>query len=135
MGAAPMLWLARALISAGRRPRAALGFQSATDVCLAEDLRELGVETVVATADGSEGTRGFVTDAMRNMQFDYVFACGPEPMLRAVSTGTDCPGQMSFEERMGCGFGACMGCTCKTIAGEKRICREGPVLFKEEVRW
>ena len=90
---------------------------------------------ILATADGSRGVRGFVTDAMKGLEYDYFYACGPEPMLRAVYRATKTGGQFSFEERMGCGFGACMGCSCKTITGTKRICREGPVLEKEEILW
>jgi dihydroorotate dehydrogenase electron transfer subunit len=99
------------------------------------ELRDLGAEVIVATADGSRGVRGFVTDAAANIPHSYYFACGPEPMLKAVWKALPTSGQLSFEERMGCGFGACMGCTCKTVTGYKRICRDGPVLRKEEILW
>jgi dihydroorotate dehydrogenase electron transfer subunit len=90
----------------------------------------------VTTADGSEGIRGFVTDAMSEAgEYSYFYACGPEPMLKALYRATKTSGQFSFEERMGCGFGACMGCSCRTVTGYKRICREGPVLCKEEIIW
>ena len=97
----------------------------------------MGCRVVVATADGTEGVRGFVTDAIREsgLAYDYFYACGPLPMLRALSDATKCSGQLSFEERMGCGFGACMGCSCKTLTGNKRICKEGPVMESEEIIW
>ena len=102
-----------------------------------EEFETLGCRVIVATADGSAGVRGFVTDAVRTcgVVCDYFYACGPLPMLRALSDAVPCSGQLSFEERMGCGFGACMGCSCKTKYGNKRICREGPVLTKEEIIW
>ena len=94
----------------------------------------LGCGVTVTTADGSYGTKGFVTDALPDT-YSYFYTCGPEPMLKAVYKKTKTSGQFSFEERMGCGFGACMGCSCRTITGTKRICREGPVLEKEEILW
>ena len=101
-----------------------------------DEFRALGVETLVCTADGSVGVNGFVTDGMKQAgNFTYTFACGPEPMLKAVYGQSDADGQYSFEERMGCGFGACMGCSCKTKYGSKRICKDGPVLQKEEIVW
>jgi dihydroorotate dehydrogenase electron transfer subunit len=90
---------------------------------------------LVATADGSYGVKGFVTNAMEGLEYTHFYTCGPEPMLKAVSKATVTSGQLSFEERMGCGFGACMGCSCKTLTGNKRICKEGPVMKKEEIIW
>ena len=97
--------------------------------------KALGAEVTVTTVDGSYGVKGFVTDALQNMEYSYFYTCGPEPMLKAVYKASKTSGQMSFEKRMGCGFGACMGCSCKTITGYKRICKEGPVMRKEEILW
>ena len=133
-GVPPMYYLARKLISEGKKPRAILGFGSADEVFYKEKFEALGVPTTVTTVDGTEGVKGFVTDAMTG-DYTYFFTCGPEPMLKAVYNKSATSGQFSFEERMGCGFGACMGCTCKTKYGNKRICRDGPVLVKEEIIW
>ena len=133
-GVPPMYFLAKRLKAVGREVTAILGFQYKTDVFYEEKFKALDVETIVTTADGSYGVPGFVTDAM-NMPHDDVCACGPLPMLKAVYHRSDAGGQYSFEERMGCGFGACMGCTVKTKSGNKRICKEGPVLRKEEILW
>ena len=137
VGVPPMYYLAKCLIKEGKTPCIVLGFNTEKDCFYAEQFRALGCETAIATADGSVGVKGFVTDAIRQSAFDYDYfcACGPEPMLRAVADCCDCSGQLSFEERMACGFGACMGCSCKTKYGNKRICKDGPVLFKEEVIW
>ncbi len=137
VGAPPLYRLARELLAAGKTPQVILGFNTAADVFLVPEFEALGVPVTVATADGSAGVRGFVTDAIREAapDYDYVYTCGPEPMLRALYGATDTSGQYSFEARMGCGFGACMGCSCKTKYGYKRICRDGPVLFKEEIVW
>lgn len=136
-GAAPLIGLCRRLCEAGSAPRAVLGFRTADEIFGREALKALGVETLIATEDGSEGAKGFVTGLIGNPGSTCFFACGPEAMLRAVDETMDgsIPGQMSFEERMGCGFGACMGCSCRTKYGSKRICREGPVLRREEVIW
>ena len=135
-GTPPMYLLARRLLEAGREPKVILGFNSAGEVFMEEDFAALGIPVFVTTADGSRGIRGFVTDALPKAgNYDYTFACGPEPMLRAVYERAGTGGQFSFEERMGCGFGACMGCSCKTKYGYKRVCREGPVLEKEEIIW
>ena len=115
--------------------RVILGFNTRTEVFYEEEFRALGARVIVATADGSYGVRGFVTNAMEGLDYTYFYTCGPEPMLRAVHTASKASGQMSFEERMGCGFGACMGCSCKTLTGYKRICKEGPVMKKEEILW
>ena len=134
-GVPPMYLLAKKLIEAGKHPTVILGFNTAAEIFLRREFEALGIPVIVATADGSEGVKGFVTDAAAKAEYDYTFACGPEPMLRAVYDMTDRPGQFSFERRMGCGFGACMGCSCRTVTGCKRICVEGPVLFREEIIW
>ena len=133
-GVPPMFFLAKQLRALGREVTAILGFQTKTDVFYEERFQSLGVETFVTTVDGSYGVAGFVTNAM-TVPHDYVCACGPLPMLKAVYDRSGAGGQYSFEERMGCGFGACMGCTVKTKTGYKRICKEGPVLRKEEILW
>ena len=133
VGVPPLYGLAKRLASEGKRPAAALGFNGEKDVFYVDEFRALGVETLVATVDGTFGTKGFATDLIRGISYDYFYACGPEPMLRAVHAATEADGQLSFEQRMGCGFGACMGCSCRTKYGNKRICRDGPVLEKNEV--
>lgn len=135
VGVPPMFRLAKELCAAGRQVSVILGFNTAADVFCADEFRALGAQVHITTADGSVGTKGFVTDAMRGMEYTYTYACGPEPMLRAVYAVAQTSGQYSFEERMGCGFGACMGCSCKTKYGNKRICKDGPVLVKEEIIW
>lgn len=137
VGVPPMYNLAKKLLAEGKVPTVILGFNCADEIFYEEEFRALGIRTIVATADGSCGTRGFVTDAIREnvSDFDYIYACGPLPMLRALADTVACKGQFSFEERMGCGFGGCMGCTCKTRGGFKRICREGPVLTTDEIIW
>ena len=134
-GVPPMYYLARLLVNQGKRPTVILGFGKKDEVFYKEKFEELGLKVLVTTVDGSEGIRGFVTDAMEGLEYTYFYTCGPEPMLKAVYNKTVKSGQFSFEERMGCGFGACMGCTCKTKYGNKRICRDGPVLEKEEIIW
>ena len=135
VGVPPMYWLTKELMAAGHKVRAVLGFNSANEVFYDDMFRALGAEVILATADGSRGIKGFVTDAMAGLDYSYFYACGPEPMLKAVWRTAKGSGQLSFEKRMGCGFGACMGCSCRTITGSKRICKEGPVLTKEEIRW
>ena len=134
VGVPPLYLLARRLIAEGKRPSVVLGFNTASEVFYEEEFRALGVDVTVTTVDGSRGKKGFVTDALP-ADYDYFFTCGPEPMLKAVWRTARTSGQFSFEERMGCGFGACMGCSCKTVTGYKRICRDGPVLEKEEILW
>ncbi len=134
VGVPPMYLLARRLLALGKPVQAVLGFNKASEVFFEEEFRALGCQVTVATADGSYGIRGFVTDALPEA-YSYYYCCGPEPMLRAVYRTARGSGQLSFEKRMGCGFGACMGCSCKTVTGYKRICREGPVLRKEEILW
>ena len=134
-GVPPMYLLARKLLAQGKKPTLILGFNKAEEIFYADRFRELGIETIIATADGSVGVKGFVTDAMEGLDYSYTYACGPEPMLKAVYNRASTSGEYSFEERMGCGFGACMGCSCETKYGNKRICKDGPVLTKEEIVW
>ncbi len=135
VGVPPMFNLCKRLLAEGKHPTVVLGFNSQPDVFYEDEFKALGVEVLVATADGSYGKRGFVTDAMADMVYTYFYTCGPEPMFRAIDKVAKTSGQYSFEERMGCGFGACMGCSCKTLTGNKRICKEGPVMEKEEILW
>ena len=134
-GVPPMYLLCRELIKAGKKPTVILGFNTKDEVFYKSEFEALGARVLVTTVDGSEGIKGFVTDAMRGLSYSYFYTCGPEPMLKAIYNASESSGQLSFEERMGCGFGACMGCTCKTKYGNKRICRDGPVLEKEEIVW
>ena len=134
-GVPPMYLLAKRLIAEGKKPSVILGFGTKNQVFYKEEFTKLGLSVSVTTNDGSEGIRGFVTDAMEDMDYTYFYTCGPEPMLKAIYNKSETSGQFSFEERMGCGFGACMGCTCETKYGNKRICRDGPVLVKEEIIW
>ncbi len=135
VGVPPLYLLAKELVARGKRVSVILGFNRREEVFYEEEFRALGADVTVCTADGSYGTRGFVTDAMADIDYTYFYTCGPEPMLRAVFAASKTEGQLSFEERMGCGFGACMGCSCETVTGNKRICKEGPVLRKEEILW
>lgn len=137
VGAPPLYGLCRRLAEAGQRPVVALGFQTTDEIFLKEDFEALGARVVLSTADGTAGEKGFVTAAIREsgIAYDYLYACGPEPMLKAVYDLGPTDGQYSFEERMACGFGACMGCSCKTKYGSKRICKDGPVLGREEIVW
>jgi len=135
VGVPPMYLLCRKLVAEGKNPTVILGFNSAPDVFYEEEFRALGVTVLVTTADGSYGIKGFVTDAMKGVEYTHFYTCGPEPMLKAVHAASVTDGQLSFEERMGCGFGACMGCSCKTLTGYKRICKEGPVMAKGEILW
>ncbi len=137
VGVPPLYNLARKLLAEGRRVQVVLGFNTADEVFYEEEFRKLGCEVHVTTVDGSRGICGFVTTAIKDAcsDFDYFYACGPEPMLRALYDAVEQDGQLSFEERMGCGFGACMGCSCETKYGSKRICKDGPVLTKEEIIW
>ena len=135
VGVPPMYMLAKKLIADGLDVTVVLGFNTKSEIFYEEDFKKLGAKVIVATADGSYGIKGFVTDAIKDLEYTYFYTCGPEPMLKALFNATKTEGQFSFEERMGCGFGACMGCSCKTIYGNKRICKEGPVLKKEEILW
>ena len=134
VGVPPMYNLSKKLIAMGKEVKVILGFNTASEVFYEEEFKALGCEVTVTTVDGSYGKKGFVTDALPE-EYSYFYTCGPEPMLKAVYRATNTSGQMSFEERMGCGFGACMGCSCKTLTGYKRICKEGPVMKKEEILW
>ena len=134
-GVPPMYLLARELVKKGAVPTVILGFGSKDEVFYEDEFRALGAKVIVTTADGSYGTRGFVTAGMEGLSYSYFYTCGPEPMLRAVYDASVTDGEFSFEERMGCGFGACMGCSCETKYKYKRICRDGPVLTKEEIVW
>ena len=135
VGVPPLYLLCKKLIAEGKKPTVILGFNTMDEIFYEKEFASLGAHVIVATADGSYGIRGFVTTAMVGIEYTYFYTCGPEPMLKAVYNATATSGQFSFEERMGCGFGACMGCSCKTITGNKRICKEGPVLKKEEILW
>ena len=135
VGVPPMYLLAKELVKMGKNVRVILGFNTKSEVFYQEEFKDLGCEVTVTTVDGSYGLRGFVTDALKETDYSYFYTCGPEPMLKAVYRASKTSGQMSFEKRMGCGFGACMGCSCKTITGYKRICKEGPVMEKEEILW
>ena len=135
VGVPPMYMLCKKLIAEGKRVSVVLGFNKADEVFYEEEFKALGADVTVTTVDGSQGVKGFVTDVMKDADYSYFYTCGPEPMLKAVYNTSNTEGQFSFEERMGCGFGACMGSSCKTITGYKRICKEGPVMKKEEILW
>ena len=135
VGVPPMYMLCKELISEGKNVTVVLGFNSKDDVFYENEFRALGADVHIATADGTYGTKGFVTDVIKDLQYTFFYTCGPEPMFRAMHKMMKTPGQYSFEERMGCGFGACMGCSCKTLTGNKRICKEGPVMESEEIIW
>jgi len=135
-GVPPMYLLAKQLLKKGVKPVAILGFNKESELFYVEEFKVLGIDVIVCTVDGSVGVKGFVTDGMKAAgEYTYTYTCGPEPMLKAVYNTSETSGQYSFEERMGCGFGACMGCSCKTKYGNKRICKDGPVLVKEEIIW
>lgn len=135
VGVPPLYMLAKQLIAEGKEVSVILGFNTADEVFYREKFEALGAKVYVTTVDGSMGIKGFVTNALADIDYTYVYTCGPEPMLKALYRSINTSGQFSFEERMGCGFGACMGCSCKTITGYKRICKDGPVLEKEEILW
>ncbi len=135
VGLPPMIGLCRTLLEEGKHPTVLAGFNTAEEVFLKDTVEQMGATALLATMDGSAGVKGLVTDAMKDLDFDSIATCGPEPMLKAVYNAAEVPGQFSFEERMGCGFGACMGCSCKTKYGNKRICKDGPVLVREEIIW
>lgn len=134
IGVPPLLNLCKQLLAAGKKPAVILGFNTSEDAVLIDEFKALGIEPVITTADGSMGAKGFVTGPLADMDFDYVFTCGPEPMLKAIWDMAE-DGQFSFEARMACGFGSCMGCTCETKYGYKRICKDGPIMYKEEIIW
>lgn len=137
LGAAPLYLLAKELLAQGKQATAVLGFNKADEICLADELKALGIPVLIATMDGSVGTQGFVTDAIAAAKpaFDRFYACGPLPMLKAVGKALDAAGEISLEERMGCGAGFCYGCTVQTVNGPRRVCADGPVFDKEEIQW
>ena len=135
VGVPPMFGLAKHLRALGKPVQVILGFNTREEIFYEEAFKALGCTVYVTTVDGSYGVKGFVTDAMKDLHYSHFCACGPEPMLKALYKASRTSGQMSFEERMGCGFGACMGCSCKTLTGSKRICKDGPVMKKEEILW
>lgn len=137
VGVPPLYRLAKDLLAQGKQVSVVLGFNTSSEIFYADEFKALGVDLYISTADGSMGVKGFVTDAIREaeIKFDYFYSCGPLPMLKALCDCCEVSGELSFEERMGCGFGACMGCSCKTLAGNKRICKDGPVMKREEIIW
>lgn len=135
VGVPPMYLLCKKLVSEGKKATVILGFNSEKEVFGVDEFKATGAEVYVTTADGSVGTKGFVTDVLKNLDYTYFYTCGPMPMFKAIESIAKTSGQYSFEERMGCGFGACMGCTCKTKYGNKRICKDGPVFEREEIVW
>ena len=134
VGIPPLYNLCKELLKMGKKPTVILGFNTKSEIFYDKAFAELGVNVIVTTVDGSQGVKGFVTDAFPS-DYDYFFTCGPMPMFKAIEKVAKTSGQYSFEERMGCGFGACMGCSCKTKYGNKRICKDGPVLYREEIIW
>ena len=135
VGVPPLYMLAKRLIEKGEDVSVILGFNTKDEIFYEDEFKSLGAKVYVTTVDGSYGIKGFVTTAMEALDYTYTYTCGPEPMLKAVYKTATTSGEYSFEERMGCGFGACMGCSCKTLYGNKRICKDGPVLVKEEIIW
>ena len=134
VGVPPLYNLAKKLIGLGKKVNVILGFNTQSEVFYEKEFASLGANVKITTVDGSYGIKGFVTNGIEQ-GYSYFYTCGPEPMLKAVYNATITSGEFSFEERMGCGFGACMGCSCKTLYGNKRICKDGPVLKKEEIIW
>ena len=135
VGIPPLYGLCKELIKFGKKTTVMLGFNTASEMFYEEVFKLLGADVYVTTVDGSYGVKGFVTDVLKDLDYDYFYTCGPLPMLKAVANAAETSGQLSLEERMGCGFGACMGCTCKTVNGAKRVCKDGPVFEKEEIEW
>ena len=133
VGVPPLYALCKALLLQGKKPSVVLGFNKESEIFLKQEFEALGIPTHIATADGSCGTKGFVTDVLKNLHYSYFYSCGPMPMFRAMEAVVTTSGQYSFEERMGCGFGACMGCSIQTKSGAKRVCKDGPVFLREEV--
>lgn len=135
VGVPPLYNLCKCLVCEGKKPTVILGFNTAIEVFYEEKFRQLAAKVYVTTVDGSHGIKGFVTDVMKDLSYTYFYTCGPMAMFNAIEKTAKTSGQYSFEERMGCGFGACMGCSCKTKYGTKRICKDGPVLQREEIIW
>lgn len=132
VGVPPMYMLARQLREIGKNVRVILGFNTKEEVFYEEEFRALGCDVTVTTVDGSHGVKGFVTNALNGKQ-SYYYTCGPLPMIKALLQAAGTNGEVSMEERMGCGFGACMGCTIQTTQGPKRVCKEGPVFAASEL--
>ena len=135
VGVPPLYKLCKLLKAQGKKVTVILGFNTASEIFCREDFEAIADKVIVTTVDGSYGIKGFVTNALDGLDYTYVYSCGPVPMLKALANATEVSGQYSLEERMGCGFGACMGCSCKTLLGNKRICKDGPVFVKEEIIW
>ena len=135
VGVPPLYKLCKLLKAEGKKVTVILGFNTKSEIFAEKDFAEIADKVIVTTVDGSYGVKGFVTNALAEVDYTYVYTCGPLPMLKALANATETSGQYSLEERMGCGFGACMGCSCKTLLGNKRICKEGPVFVKEEIIW
>ena len=135
VGVPPLYKLCKLLKAEGKKVTVILGFNTKSEIFAEKDFAEIADRVIVTTVDGSYGVKGFVTNALPDIDYTYVYSCGPLPMLKALAGATETSGQYSLEERMGCGFGACMGCSCKTLLGNKRICKEGPVFVKEEIIW
>lgn len=135
VGIPPLYNLCKVLIAEGKKVSVVLGFNTKDEIFYEEEFKKLGANVYIATVDGSVGTKGFVTDVIKNLEYTYFYTCGPMPMFEAIEKIATTSGQYSFEERMGCGFGACMGCSCKTKYGNKRICKDGPVMEREEIIW
>lgn len=135
VGVPPMYNLCKKLLAEGKKATVILGFNKKEEVFYEDEFKKLGADVKVTTVDGSYGIKGFVTDALKDTEYSYFYTCGPMPMFKAIENTATTSGQYSFEERMGCGFGACMGCSCKTKYGNKRICKDGPVLEREEIIW
>ena len=134
VGVPPLYKLCKVLKAEGKRVSVILGFNTASEIFYKEEFEKIADKVIITTVDGSCGVKGFVTNAL-DESYTYVYSCGPFPMLKALAAATECSGQYSLEERMGCGFGACMGCSCKTMLGNKRVCKDGPVFVKEEIIW
>ena len=135
VGVPPLYKLAKELKKQGKKVSVILGFNSKEEIFFEKEFKEIADRVLVCTADGTYGVKGFVTDALCDVDYDYFFTCGPEPMFRALEKTVKTSGQFSFEQRMGCGFGACMGCTMMTKSGAKRVCKEGPVFQRGEIIW
>ncbi|MBR5321604.1 MAG: dihydroorotate dehydrogenase electron transfer subunit [Clostridia bacterium] len=135
VGVPPMYNLCKKLIEEGKKVTVILGFNKKEEIFYEDEFKKLGADVKITTVDGSYGIKGFVTDALKDIDYSYFYTCGPMPMFKAIEGAAITSGQYSFEERMGCGFGACMGCSCKTKYGNKRICKDGPVLDREEIIW
>ena len=135
VGIPPLYGLCKKLVEEGKSVKVILGFNTKDEIFYEDEFKALGAEVYVTTVDGTYGTKGFVTNVLTELSYTYFYTCGPMPMFKAVNAASVTSGQFSFEERIGCGFGACMGCSCKTKYGNKRICKDGPVLVKEEIVW